>query len=64
MIGPAPGRQICPECDGEGEQRRGEYEQWDDVRGEYRTVGVYAPCDVCRGSGRVTKRLLKELEAL
>lgn len=66
MIGPASPKQICPECNGEGYQHQGERMEYrpgwgilSPEHGEWVSVPVHVPCDICAGSGRVTKATLK-----
>lgn len=70
MIGPASPKQICPECNGEGEHYKGERMEYRPAwgilspeHGEWVSVSVYVPCDICDGRGRVTKATLNAYRA-
>lgn len=57
MIGPAPGRALCPWCQGTGIDHERDGSIWTGTASlghRVRTVQVVA-CDGCGGTGRVTK---------
>lgn len=69
MIGPFPGRQTCPECDGEGIYCAGQATDYQPgwgtraiEHGEYKSFNLYVQCDICGGNGTVTKATVEWYE--
>lgn len=68
MIGPYKGRQTCQECDGGGYQYRGTRQEYRPglglsapENGRWVAFGVWVKCDICGGSGQITKATLDYL---